>query len=75
MTIDRTLVQYQLQIVREKRRDLTQSYDKNPLHQLKCQKGKVTTKTTPQKSSITQQLRTALGRSVGIIVITDIFVV
>ena len=31
-----------------------------PLHQQKCQKGKVTTQTTPQKSSIQQQLRTDL---------------
>ena len=30
----------------------------------KCQKGKVKTQTTPQKS-ITQRLRTDLGRSVG----------
>ena len=29
-----------------------------PLHQQKCQKGKVTTQTTPQKSSIKQRLRT-----------------
>ena len=36
-----------------------------PVYQQKCQKGKVTTKTTPQKSSITQRLRTDLGRSVG----------
>ena len=34
--------------IRDKGRDLTRSYD-----QQKCQKGKVTTKTTPQKSSIT----------------------
>ena len=34
----------------------------NPLYQQKCQKGKVTTQTTPQKSSITQRLRTDLGR-------------
>ena len=51
---------------REKGRDLTQSYDKSPLHQKKCQKGKVTTQTTPQKSSIKQRLRTDLGRSVGV---------
>ena len=31
-----------------------------PLHQQKCQKGKVTTQTTPQKSSIKQRLRTDL---------------
>ena len=37
-----------------------------PIHQQKCQKAKVTTQTTPQKSSITQRLRTDLGRSVGV---------
>ena len=37
-----------------------------PLHQQKRQKGKVTTQTTPQKSSITQRLWTDLGRSVGV---------
>ena len=29
-------------LCRQKGRDLTQSYDKSPLHQQKCQKGKVT---------------------------------
>ena len=43
-----------------------------PLHQQKCQKGKVTTQTTPQKSSITQQLRTDLGRSVGVTTATQL---
>ena len=33
-----------------------------PPHQQKCQKGKVTTQTTPQKSSIKQRLRTDLGQ-------------
>ena len=37
-----------------------------PLCQQKCQRDKVTTQTTPQKSSIKQQLRTDLGRSVGV---------
>ena len=37
-----------------------------PLHQQKCRKGKVTTQTTPQKSSTKQRLRTDLGRSVGV---------
>ena len=32
----------------------------------KCQRGKVTTQTTPQKSSNKQKLRTDLGRSVGV---------
>ena len=36
------------------------------IHQQKRHKFKVTTQTTPQKSSITQRLRTDLGRSVGV---------
>ena len=36
------------------------------LHQQKSQKNKVTTQTTSQKSSITQRLRTDLGRPVGV---------
>ena len=43
-----------------------------PLHQQKCQKGKVTTQTTPQKRSITQRLRTDLGRSVGVTIATQL---
>ena len=43
-----------------------------PLHQQKCQKGKVTTQTTPQKSSIKQRLRTDLGRSVGVTTATQL---
>ena len=43
-----------------------------PLHKQKCQKGKVTTQTTPQKSSIKQQLRTDLGRSVGVTTATQL---
>ena len=43
-----------------------------PLHQQKCQKGKVTTQTTPQKSSIKQQLQTDLGRSVGVTTATQL---
>ena len=43
-----------------------------PLQQQKCQKGKVTTQTTPQKSSIKQRLRTDLGRSVGVTTATQL---
>ena len=46
-----------------------------PLHQQKCQKGKVTTQTTSQKSSITLRLRTDLGRSVGVTTATPTDVV
>ena len=34
--------------------------------------GKVTTQTTPQKSSIKQRLRTDLGRSVGVTTATQL---
>ena len=53
-------------VLREKGRDLTQSYDKSPYTNRNVQRGKVTTQTTPQKSSIKQRLRTDLGRSVGV---------
>ena len=43
-----------------------------PLHKQKCQNGKVTTQTTPQKSSIKQRLRTDLGRSVGVTTATQL---
>ena len=51
---------------REKGRDLTQSYYKSPYTSRNVKKGKVTTQTTSQKHSITQRLRTDLGRSVGV---------
>ena len=50
----------------KKDKNLTLSYGKSPLHQQKCLKGKLTTQTKPQKSSITQRLRTDLGQSVGV---------
>ena len=43
-----------------------------PLYQQKCQRRKVTTQTTPQKSSIKQQLRADLGRSVGVTTATQL---
>ena len=43
-----------------------------PLHQQKCQKGKATTQTTSQKSSIKQRLQTDLGRSVGVTTATQL---
>ena len=52
--------------VKTKRRRSDPVLWQKPLHQQKCQKGKVTTQTTPQKFSIKQQLRTDLGRSVGV---------
>ena len=43
-----------------------------PLNQQKCQKGKVTTQTKSQKSSITQRLRADLKRSVGVTTATQL---
>ena len=55
-----------------KRRRSDPVHWQKPLHQQKCQKGKVTTQTAPQKSSIKQQLRTDLGRSVGVTTATQL---
>ena len=55
-----------LLFVEKKRKRSDSVLWQKPLHQQKCQKGKVTTQTTPQKSSIKQRLRTDLGRSVGV---------
>ena len=56
---------FYLEMYREKEGDLTQSYDKNPYTNRKFEtKGQHTQ--TPPKTSITQQLRTDLGRSVGV---------
>ena len=56
---------------RQKGRDLIQSYDKSHTPTEMSKKGKVTTQTMPHKSSITQRLRTDLGRSVGVITATN----
>ena len=58
--------------IKTKRRRSDPVLWQKPLHQQKCQKGKVTTQTTPQKSSIKQQLRTDSGRSVGVITATQL---
>ena len=55
---------------RQKGGDLTQSYDKSPYTNRNVRK--VTTQTTPQKSSIKQQLRTDLGRSVEVTTATQL---
>ena len=52
--------------VREKGRDLTQSYAKIQHTNRKFQKRQSDNTKTPPKTSITQQLRTVLGRSVGL---------
>ena len=58
--------------IREKGRDLTQSYDKSPYtHEKKNKKQRDNTK-TPSKTSITQRLRTDLGRSVDVTTATPL---
>ena len=49
---------------REKDRDLTQSCDKSPYNDRKIQKKQRDNTKTPPKTSITQRLRTDLGRLV-----------
>ena len=49
---------------KKRKKSDTVLWQQKPLHQQKCQKGKITTQTTQQKCSITQPLRTDLGRSV-----------
>ena len=56
---------------REKRRDLTQSHDKNPYTHRKIQKATWQHKNAT-KSSITQRLRVDLGRSVGVTTATQL---
>ena len=63
---------YVFNIFKTKRRRSDPVLWQKPLHQQKCQKGKVTTQTTPQKSSIKQQLRSDLGRSVGVTAATKL---
>ena len=53
-----------IQFLMTKRRRSDSVLWQKPLHPRKCQKGKLTTQATPQKSSIKQRLRTDLGRSV-----------
>ena len=61
-----------IRCTREKRKRSDSVLWQKPLHQRKCRKGKVTTQTTPQNSSITQRLRTDLGRSVGVTTATQL---
>ena len=60
-----TIIMLMIQFKRKRKRSDSVPWQKS-LHQQKCQKGKVTTQTTPQKSSIKQRLWTDLGRSVGV---------
>ena len=59
---------------RENGRDLTQSYDKSPDTYRKIQKAtrQHKEKKTQPKTSITQQLQTDLGRSVGVTTATPL---
>ena len=66
------LCQHSTSITNTKRRRSDPVLWQKPLYQQKCQRGKVTTQTTPQKSSIKQQLRTDLGRSVGVTTATQL---
>ena len=59
-------------LYRQKGGDLTQSYDKSPYTNRNVKRAKWQHKTTPQKSSIKQQLRTDLGRSVGVTTATQL---
>ena len=52
-------------LLREKEGDLTQTYDKNPYTNGKFE-NQWTTQNIPPKTSITQRLRTDLGRPVGV---------
>ena len=56
---------------KKKGRDLTQSYDKRPTLTEKSKKQRDNIK-RPPKTSITQQLRTDLGRSVGVTAVTQL---
>ena len=58
--------------VKEKGRDLTQSYDKSPYTNRNVKRAKWQHKKMQQKSSITQRLRTDLGRSVGVTTATQL---
>ena len=58
-------------LLREKGRDLTQSFNKSPYTHRKIQKATRQHK-TPRKTSITQRLRTDLGRSDGVTIATQL---
>ena len=59
-------------ILREKGRDLTQSYDKSPYTNGNVKRAKWQHKQRHKKSSIKQWLRTDLGRSVGVTTATQL---
>ena len=59
-------------LLREKGRDLTQSCYKNPFTHRTIQKKQRDNIQTPQKTLITQLLRTDLGRSVGVTAVTQL---
>ena len=58
--------------MREKGRDLTQSYDKSPHTNRNVKRAQWQHKQRHKKSSITQRLRTDLGRSVGVTTVTQL---
>ena len=59
-------------ILREKGRDLTQFYDKSPYTSRNVKRAKWQHKQRHKKSSITQRLRTDLGRSVWVTTATQL---
>ena len=61
-----TEILYPHWIVRDKKEEIWPSPMTKAPTPTEMSKGKVTTQTTPQKSSIKQRLRTDLGRSVGV---------
>ena len=65
-------IYFMLMFVMGKRKRSDSVLWQKPLHQQKCQKGKVTTQTIPQKSLITQRLRNDLGWSAGVTTATQL---
>ena len=60
------------QVYGKRRRILTQSFDKSPYTNRKVKRAKSQHKTKPPKSSITQRLRTDLGRWIGVSTATQL---
>ena len=65
----RFLISIKSVILREKERDLIQCYCKSP-YTIRKSKKQCDNINTPPKTSITQRLRTDLGRSVGVTEVT-----
>ena len=59
-------------VSKEKRKRSDSALWQKPLHRQKNPKSNVTTQRTPPKTSITQRLRTDLGRSAGVTIATQL---